>query len=88
MTNISFSRFEGVRYTFKQNKGCMQNKHRHHRYRTIQEAKDKCSHDSNCGGVYVGLCDPGEGVYLCYKGYDYDYSSYSCVYDKTSGTVK
>ena len=86
MPNITLSRFAGVRYTFMQYKGC--NDHRYDRYRTSQEAKDKCSQDSKCGGVYVRLCDPSEGVHLCYKGYGYDASSYSCVYDKTSGTSK
>lgn len=75
----------GVAYQFMSKKHC--NEHRYGSFSSSQEAKQRCSEDRSCKGVYVKSCDQSDGVHLCYKGYSYDSSSYSCVYNKLSGII-
>lgn len=46
-------------------------------------AKDKCSSNPKCGGVYDSSCDNKGTFYLCKKGFTESKSSSSCVYLKS-----
>ena len=57
--------------------------HYHGSFDEVKTAEDRCAHDSNCKGVWDGGCDESSNdVYLCLVGYNYEYSTSSCVYDK------
>ena len=52
-------------------------------YNTQLAAKEACTLDSNCAGVYDNGCDEGAGdVYLCPVGTTYASSSSSCILEK------
>ena len=50
---------------------------------TIQSAKDACSNDTNCQGVYDQGCDSGANdIFLCQTSTTYSSSSSSCIFQK------
>ena len=50
---------------------------------TIQSAKDSCSNDTNCQGVYDQGCDSeADDIYLCRTSATYSDSSSSCIFQK------
>ena len=78
--------FTDVEY-IKQDGHC--NNHKYGSFQNVQDAKDACSNDNSCKGVYDSGCDNGRGgqrIYLCELGYEYKTSSSSCIYDK-SGVI-
>ena len=52
-------------------------------FSTIQSAKDACSNDPNCQGVYDQGCDSdANDIYLCPTSATYETSSSSCIFQK------
>jgi len=66
-------------YTKIDKKHCNGNHYRN--FSTIQSAKDACSNDANCRGVYDQGCDAeAEDIYLCRKSATYSDSPSSCIF--------
>ena len=53
-------------------------------FSTLAAAKESCTRDSNCGGVYNFGCDNSPGYFsLCYASDgSYSHSANDCVYQK------
>ena len=68
-------------YTKLDEKHCWGDHYRN--FSTIQSAKDACSNDANCQGVYDQGCDAeAEDIYLCRISATYSSSSSSCIFQK------
>ena len=53
----------------------------HNEFSTVEKAKQNCSHDSNCLGVYDVGCDGIQnGIALCYS--EYKDALFDCFYNK------
>ena len=56
---------------------------RYGRFSTIQSAKDACSNDTNCQGVYDQGCNSrANEIFLCPTSATYETSSSSCIFHK------
>lgn len=56
-------------------------------FNSLEEAKEDCSHDAKCSGVYDLFCDGSSELSpfnLCVIRFPYEDDQYgSCIYDKT-----
>ena len=68
-----------IQYTMVVGKHCYPNKYRN--YGTIQSAKEACSADGNCQGVYDNGCY-NNNFHLCQTSATYMNSSRSCIFQK------